>query len=140
MTGIEGAEEEKLAVVAGARLLTELPGFSAGGPQGALWAQLREALVKKVTGAAAGAGGAGGQEEEEPDFEEMQVGVAMGRCRREWQWGVGASGSNGPASAGCAASAALPVHGCYAGKDQTAELPHVLVDKRKGARKGVSAP
>lgn len=72
MTGIEGAEEEKLAVVAGARLLTELPGFSAGGPQGALWAQLREALVKKVTGAAAGAGGAGGQEEEEPDFEEMQ--------------------------------------------------------------------
>ncbi len=107
MTGIEGAEEEKLAVVAGARLLTELPGFSAGGPQGALWAQMREALVKKVTGAAAGAGGAGGQEEEEPDFEEMQVGVAV--------WGKVKVGQGGPALAGCAASSAL---GCMGTKNK----------------------
>ncbi|KAG2501736.1 hypothetical protein HYH03_000236 [Edaphochlamys debaryana] len=71
LPGIEGPEEEKLVAVAGAKLLTELPGFSAAGPQAALWAALRKALVDKLSGGAGGAG-SGQQEDEEPDFEEMQ--------------------------------------------------------------------
>ncbi|GFR48907.1 hypothetical protein Agub_g10856 [Astrephomene gubernaculifera] len=69
LASIEGPEEEKLVAVAGAKLLTELPGFSAAGPQAALWAGLRKGLVDKM---ASGGGGGAGQEEEEPDFEEAQ--------------------------------------------------------------------
>ncbi|GIL79702.1 hypothetical protein Vretimale_12351 [Volvox reticuliferus] len=67
---IEGTDEEKLVTVAGVKLITELPGFSATGAQAALWAAVRKGLVDKVSGG--GAAGAAQQEEEEADFEEMQ--------------------------------------------------------------------
>ncbi|KAG2451269.1 hypothetical protein HYH02_003876 [Chlamydomonas schloesseri] len=72
LPGVDGPEEEKLVAVAGAKLLTELPGFNAAAPgdRGALWAALRKGVVDKLTGG--GSHGGSGQEDEEPDFEEMQ--------------------------------------------------------------------
>eukprot|EP00198_Chlamydomonas_reinhardtii_P002761 XP_001692097.1 cellular apoptosis susceptibility protein [Chlamydomonas reinhardtii] len=72
LPGVDGPEEEKLVAVAGAKLLTELPGFNAAAPgdRGALWAALRKGVVDKLTGG--GSQGGSGQEDEEPDFEEMQ--------------------------------------------------------------------
>lgn len=58
--------------VAGLKLLTELPGFSATSVHAGLWAAVRKGLVDKISGGS-GAQGGTGRDEEEQDFEEMQV-------------------------------------------------------------------